>query len=134
MGLTHNPLSGGRSARNRDWPAFPEIWLIVLRTGGEMIRATVGSSLFIAATVLWPFSAELKGQGDLGAGLQLEKLPLVFNPNVGQAEESVRFTTRGQGYSLYFTDREAVLLLAPAKNKKAAVLRLTVPGSRPDTN
>jgi hypothetical protein len=99
-----------------------------------MISATVGSSLFIAAAILWPFSTELAAQGSLGAGLQLEKLPLVFNPNVGQAEESVHFTSRGQGYSLYFTNREAVLLLAPGKDKKAAMLRLTVPGSRLDTN
>ena len=40
------------------------------------------------------------------------KLPLQFEANQGQANEAVRFLSRGSGYSLYLTASEAVLVLA----------------------
>src|SRR5690348_12715250 len=36
-------------------------------------------------------------------------LPLVFEPNQGQSDAPVRFLSRGNGYSLFLTDTEAVL-------------------------
>ncbi len=39
------------------------------------------------------------------------RLPLSFEANEGQAHESVRFISRGQGYSLFLTAQEAVLAL-----------------------
>ena len=39
-------------------------------------------------------------------------LGLVFEPNVGQTDPEVRFLARGRGYSLFLTDREAVLVLS----------------------
>jgi hypothetical protein len=39
------------------------------------------------------------------------KLPLQFEANQGQADEAVRFLSRGSGYSLYLTAGEAVLVL-----------------------
>jgi hypothetical protein len=38
-------------------------------------------------------------------------LPVVFAPNEGQTEESVRYVARGAGYSFFFTDDAAVLSL-----------------------
>ncbi|MFC5865373.1 chitobiase/beta-hexosaminidase C-terminal domain-containing protein [Acidicapsa dinghuensis] len=39
------------------------------------------------------------------------KLPLSFEVNQGQADPQVRFLSRGNGYSLFLTDKEAVLTL-----------------------
>ena len=39
------------------------------------------------------------------------KLPLSFEANQGQANSHVRFLSRGEGFSLFLTDREAVLAL-----------------------
>src|SRR5436190_17795264 len=35
--------------------------------------------------------------------------PLVFEPNQGQTDASVRYLSRGNGYSLFLTDSEAIL-------------------------
>jgi hypothetical protein len=39
------------------------------------------------------------------------QLPLIFEANQGQTDSRVRFTSRGYGYSLFLTDKEAVLAL-----------------------
>src|SRR6188508_34002 len=39
------------------------------------------------------------------------KLPMHFEPNVGQTDASVKFLARGHGYSLFLTGTEAVLAL-----------------------
>ena len=39
------------------------------------------------------------------------KLPLSFEANQGQSDPQVRFTSRGNGYALFLTDKEAVLAL-----------------------
>ena len=39
------------------------------------------------------------------------KLPLTFEPNVGQTDQRVRFLTRGGGMTTFFTDTEAVMVL-----------------------
>jgi hypothetical protein len=39
------------------------------------------------------------------------KLPLSFEANQGQTDSQVRFTSRGQGYSLFLTDKQSVLTL-----------------------
>ncbi len=39
------------------------------------------------------------------------QLPLAFEPNQGQTDAKVHFLARGQGYSLFITDGEAVLVL-----------------------
>src|SRR5271170_2754687 len=40
------------------------------------------------------------------------KLPLSFTANQGQANKSVNFLAKGQGYGLYLTPNEAVLTLS----------------------
>ena len=44
------------------------------------------------------------------------KLPLLFQANRGQTDSSVRFVSRGHGYSLFLTGDEAILSL---KNQAA---------------
>ena len=43
------------------------------------------------------------------------KLPLSFEANQGQVDPRVRFLSRGNGYSLFLTDKEAVLSLRKAE-------------------
>ncbi len=54
-------------------------------------------------------------------------LPLSFEENRGQTDKSVRFISRGAGYKLYLTDKEAVLDLS------GATLALKLIGSQPDS-
>jgi len=46
------------------------------------------------------------------------RLPLTFEPNVGQSSESVKFISRGSGYGLFLTSSEAVFVLR--KNKSTS--------------
>ncbi len=47
------------------------------------------------------------------------KLPLSFEPNVGQTDSRVRFLSRGRGYSLFLTRDGAVLTLQQPSTKAA---------------
>ena len=73
------------------------------------------------------------------------KLPLSFDANQGQADPQVRFTSRGNGYSLYLTPGEAILALRKPESVKAdnarplsqhhaqsSVVRMQVKGAIPD--
>jgi CSLREA domain-containing protein len=46
------------------------------------------------------------------------QLPLSFEPNVGQTDEQVKFLSRGRGYTLFLTDREAVFSLRQASGAR----------------
>src|SRR6516164_119760 len=41
----------------------------------------------------------------------VRKLPLRFEPNLGQSDSQVKFLSRGSGYTLFLTHDEAVLSL-----------------------
>src|SRR5579862_2163374 len=58
-----------------------------------------------------------------GLAEQLPKLPLSFEKNQGQADARVDFLSRGHGYALFLTPREAVLRLGND------VLRMKLAGS-----
>ncbi len=61
-------------------------------------------------------------------------LPMTFEANRGQTDPQVRFLSRGNGYSVFLTGKEAVLALWPAsKDAKArgAVVRMTLAGANP---
>ena len=55
-------------------------------------------------------------------------LPLSFEANQGQTDAQVRYLSRGQGYSLFLTDSEAVLSL-PQKGKAGDVVRMQLSGA-----
>jgi hypothetical protein len=69
------------------------------------------------------------------ASLQYIKLPLAFEPNLGQSNGQAKFLAHGDGYSLFLAPREAVLALREsAKNKsaeraRADVLRMQLVGA-----
>jgi hypothetical protein len=56
-------------------------------------------------------------------------LPMAFEPNVGQADQAVRFLARGRGYGLFLTPTESVLVLAPPTGSRPA--RGARPGVEP---
>ena len=64
------------------------------------------------------------------------RLPLAFEPNVGQAAAPVRYLTRGAGYQLYFTPDGATWALTRAGEVEGAplvdVLRMRVVGAAAD--
>jgi len=70
-----------------------------------------GPVLFCAAVVAF-------AQAPAGPTIsQYGSLPTVFEPNQGQTDPQVKFLSRGHGYRLFLTSREAVLTLAgPAAN------------------
>src|SRR6266436_5984377 len=45
----------------------------------------------------------------------LSKLPLAFEPNLGQADPRVRFLAHGNGYELFFTEQETVLTFSASR-------------------
>src|SRR5215468_2574621 len=53
-----------------------------------------------------------------------DRLPLVFEPNQGQADAQVKFLARAGGFTLFLTEREAVL--AP---RKGSAVRMRLVGS-----
>jgi hypothetical protein len=67
------------------------------------------------------------------------RLPMAFELNRGQADASVNFLARGQGYSLFLTSGEAVLRLSDssprktvaieAQNPSGAVVRMAIAGA-----
>ena len=58
------------------------------------------------------------------------QLPLSFEANEGQVDGSVKFLSRGSGYSLFLTATEAVLSLAV--ERRSAVLGMQLVGANPE--
>jgi hypothetical protein len=91
------------------------------------------SRTLVLAVVVAPF-ALIRGSA-VGAEGQVASpwfpLPLVFEPNVGQAAPSVRFLARGSCYRLLLMDRELVVRFsAPVNERLGADLRVPFVGSR----
>lgn len=61
------------------------------------------------------------------------RLPIHFEPNVGQTDKSVKYVARGNGYSLFLTGSEAVLSLVKKGKgqipERAAAVRLQFEGA-----
>ena len=83
-----------------------------------VILASIGALAAISAssqtTVKPSVNREAKSAESYG------KLPLAFEANHGQADPSVKFLSRGNGYSLFLTDSDAVLALGRADCKASA--------------
>jgi len=60
------------------------------------------------------------------------RLPLSFEPNLGQSDAQVKFLSRGRGYGLFLTsDRALLLVREPAANSQFRALTLQLLGSNP---
>lgn len=60
--------------------------------------------------------------------ISLSKMPLSFEPNLGQSYPSAKFLSRGQGYTLFLTAREAVLSMRDAAPREAGGLHGAIGG------
>ncbi len=81
-----------------------------------------------SAQAVSPFSKGLARGIDSSARSSIEqsfgKLPMSFEVNNGQTDKSVKFLSRGRGYTVLLTSREAVLYIQRrARNKKIPLLR-----------
>jgi hypothetical protein len=96
------------------------------------------SSLSLSLS-LQPSPHSSNGPADLHGGIEargiLARLPLMFEPNLGQADAGVKFLARGAGYGLFLDDSGAVLALqtAPAKSGhiREQLVRMRVVGAGP---
>jgi len=64
------------------------------------------------------------------------KLPLSFEPNLGQSSPHVRFLSHGSGYTLFLTSDEAVLSFSSSGNstdRQASSVRLCLADARPES-
>ena len=62
------------------------------------------------------------------------KLPLSFEPNMGQSAKAVKFLSRGNGYTVFLTATEAVFSLRPVPDAATrAVLRMKLAGANQDS-
>ncbi len=77
-----------------------------------MIVLMLVSSLFVAPT---SYPASLASIPPLHTNFV--GLPLGFTPNLGQFEPQVRYLARGNGYTLFLTDNEAVMSFRDIGNK-----------------
>ncbi|MBC8164625.1 MAG: SBBP repeat-containing protein [Bryobacteraceae bacterium] len=77
------------------------------RNAGLLLAALSMVNLAPAASV----RRLLKGGDEAKAVDQYGKLPLSFEENRGQTDQSVRYLSRGNGYTLFLTDKDAVLSL-----------------------
>jgi Beta-propeller repeat len=85
-----------------------------------MPRPLRGNSCVLLAAALFPAH---------GSAQSMPPLPLVFEANHGQTDESVHFLARGRDHTLFLTSGEAVLVLS-ARQDDPAVLRLRLVGAR----
>jgi len=79
-----------------------------------------------------PFSAGLAAQPRLVDAYG--RLPLSFEANGGQVDPQVRFLSRGQGHTLFLTDRYAVLVISPRRQEGEKAIREPLRSRRPPAN
>ncbi len=82
-----------------------------------------------AAPPVRPADGAHNARAQQKARLTLSRLPLAFEPNVGQTARPVQFLSRGDGYTLFLTAREAVLAAQGARGHSAEALRLSLTGA-----
>lgn len=99
---------------------FRRLTLVCLALGA------VASIVSMGGPASGPVSAEARARGAWGT------LPLSFEPNRGQTHPDVQFLSRGNGYALFLTSTEAVLVLrTPGAPDAGAVVRMQLVGARP---
>ena len=59
------------------------------------------------------------------------RLPLMFEPNVGQTDPSVKFVARGAGYSLFLTNEGAVMTLRAGHDSGSETIGMKFAGANP---
>ena len=100
--------------------------------GTRLPQAT--ATTFLKAAHRAP-SATRVSQTSPAIALQYSKLPLAFEPNVGQMSKSADFFARGDGYALFLDrDGSTILLKGTASNKKQIAAALHAPPASSDSS
>lgn len=144
-GLRGNRLPGRRGESSLKWVRITGAALVLLLVAGLALslgpRRDGHNSRSLAST----FPAALgkaAAQSKPDARSLLGQLPLIFEPNQGQADSSVKFVSRGAGYSLYLDSSGAVLAMRTARPTSAGKssgshvesVRMSLVGSNPATS
>ncbi len=74
-----------------------------------------------------PVGAEQRGQ----VRASLDALPLAFEANQGQTDPQVKYTARGNGYSVFLTASDTVFAISSAKHSEARPSRIPGTHSQP---
>jgi hypothetical protein len=91
-------------------------WGSVTKRSPNVTLARIGSAAKTSGTQI---SANRQTAATVAS--QYGKLPMAFEPNLGQANQEAKFLARGPGYELFLTPNESVFLLNPgSKNSVAA--------------
>jgi hypothetical protein len=100
-----------------------------MAAGSALIWAVSRMHVATGATAAQAPSLDLKAEARSSAlALQsFTRLPMLFEPNVGQSDPQVKFLARGNGYGLFLTGNEAVLSLSRTKADKSAERELVTP-------
>lgn len=102
--------------------------LSLRRTCGQFLAVSTLALTSISSSSSFPDEETLRARVQDGYG----SLPLSFEVNQGQADPAVQFRARGLGYTLFLTDREAVLALrSPSPEASRAVVRMTLVDAAP---
>ena len=93
----------------------------------------VGSILAVLSASSGPLALRYPRSGATVPGIPVS-LPLSFEANRGQVDSQVQYLARGPGYTVFLTDREAVLALKPgAAERKPLTSEAGRERSRPDS-
>jgi hypothetical protein len=76
---------------------------------GSHVRSAGNGRIAGAATVPVPAHANIQAGSEVVT--EYGKLPLAFEPNLGQANPEAKFLARGAGYELFLTPKESVFVL-----------------------
>ena len=101
----------GRSSTGR---AGSAAWAFDLLARVEQWQST-GPLDFLRNPRFPPLAPWGEGSGVRGVQASYGRLPMHFEPNLGQTADEVKFVARGPGYTLFLTADEAVLALRPSR-------------------
>jgi len=117
---------------------------LMIQTGNKNVALATTKSAATAAIALKPgIKTIAKSKQTAAVVQQYAKLPLSFEPNLGQAKGDTKFLARGDAYSLFLTSDEAVLAMKGRSTNSAkpvtksapaysmGVLRMKLEGSNP---
>src|SRR5712692_3310402 len=103
--------------------------------------STQGVTIFGNASSLKTGQATIPGpQSPSSVARRYAKLPLAFEPNLGQVNSEAKFLARGDGYALFLTSTESILALNRSSKRERiedstpTVLRMKLAGANATGN
>jgi hypothetical protein len=105
--------------------AVPTVFLVLaalfLATQSPTKLASQKAAVRAAADVVKSADVKSDGMSKAEARAALAKLPMSFEPNLGQTDPRVKYLARGSGYMAFLTDDGAVVRLKQSESESAVV-------------